>query len=128
MEPKKFIEMIKDDALAIEKEHGIPAAVIISQAALETGWLDHEIIDKYTGENSYNLFGIKADAGWDGPVVTIDTHEYKRGRRFQKEDEFRAYDSFKDSILDHMEFLFTNPRYQRTLETSDPIEFVTRLQ
>lgn len=128
MQPKEFIEMVKYPAIEIEQEHGIPAAVIIAQAALETGWLRHEIRDKHTGEKSYNLFGIKAHGGWEGDTVTIDTHEYKDGRRLKKEDEFRAYNSFQESILDHMQFLFDNPRYEKTLEASNPIEFARRLQ
>ena len=128
MKPKNFIDMVKYPALEIEQEYGIPAAVIIAQAALETGWLRHQIKDKYTGENSYNLFGIKAHGGWEGDTVTIDTHEYKNGRRFKKEDKFRSYDSFQESILDHMQFLFDNPRYEKTLEADNPIEFARRLQ
>jgi len=128
MKPKEFIEMIKEPALNIEKEHGIPAAIIIAQAALETGWLRHQIEDKYTGNNSYNLFGIKAHGGWAGDTVTINTHEHINGKRVLIEDEFRAYDCFEDSIMDHMKFLFENPRYSKTLETDDPIEFARRLQ
>ena len=128
MKPKQFIQEIKEDALKIHEEYSIPAAIIIAQAALETGWLRHQIRDKYTGINSYNLFGIKADKSWDGPTVTIDTHEYKDGRRFKTEAQFRAYKSYKESILDHMEFLFENPRYEKTLEADSPIEFALRLQ
>jgi len=128
MKPKEFIEMIKRPAKNIQEEHGIPAAVIIAQAALETGWLRHQIKDKYTGENSYNLFGIKAHGGWKGKTVTIDTHEFVNGERVKVEDEFRAYDCFEDSILDHMEFLFQNPRYTDTLTADNPIEFARELQ
>ena len=128
MKPKEFIEMIKGPAIEIEQEHGIPAAVIIAQAALETGWLRHEIRDKHTGENSYNLFGIKAHGGWEGNTVTIDTHEFVDGERVKVEDKFRSYNSFQESILDHMQFLFDNPRYEKTLKASNPIEFARRLQ
>lgn len=128
MKPEEFIEEIKEDALEIEKEHDIPASIIIAQAALETGWLGHEIRDKETGINSYNLFGIKADKNWDGPTVKIDTHEYKDGRRFETEGKFRAYKSYQESIMDHMSFLLENPRYEKTLEADNPIEFARRLQ
>lgn len=126
MKPDKFIKLLKPDALKIQKEHGIPAAAIIAQAALETGWLKHPIKDKYTGRNSYNLFGIKHHG--QGDYVVINTHEYEDGKKIVIEDKFKAYSSYKESILGHMEFLFDNPRYKKTLEADDPREFVRELQ
>jgi len=128
LKPKEFINKLKPDALKIQKNHGIPAAVIIAQAALETGWLRHPIKDKYTGKYAYNLFGIKAAGGWSGETVTINTHEIIDNKRVDIEAEFRAYDSYAESILDHMNFLFENPRYKEVLKKDDPIEFARGLQ
>ncbi len=128
MKPKEFIKKLKPDALKVQRKTGIPAGIIISQAALETGWLRYPIKDKNTGRYSYNLFGIKARGSWSGDTVLVDTHEEIEGRRVKTEDEFRAYDSYAESILDHMSFLFDNPRYEKVLETDDPVKFARRLQ
>ena len=88
----------------------------------------------------YNaMFGIKADARWKCKTYEVQTPEfYKTDKKFLTKsdlekifnrkvvsfspvkigykviiiDKFRAYDSFKDSIIDRNMFLYQNKRYR----------------
>ncbi len=124
-----FIDRLKQPALRVEKEHGIPAAIIISKSALETGWGRLVPKDKYSGEYSYNLFGIKWHQSKDHEYVIIDTHEYIDGKlELVKDVKFRKYNSYQESIEDHTRFLQENKRYNNLWNISDPKEFARELQ
>ncbi|WP_067924900.1 glucosaminidase domain-containing protein [Alicyclobacillus shizuokensis] len=107
MQPKDFIALVAPSAVAFFRAHKISAALIIAQAALESGW------GKYAPGN--NLFGIKADSSWHGPVVTETTTEYIGGRSENTQAKFRAYPSLGDSIQDHGQFLLANSRYHNLI-------------
>ncbi len=129
MVANNFIKRVKKPALDIQSEHGIPAAVIIAKAALETGWGRYVPTDKYTGEYSHNLFGIKWHNSSEHEYVVIDTHEYINGERVLVKDErFRKYNNYQESIEDHKRFLKRNKRYSKLWEISDPVEFAEELQ
>nr|WP_275656870.1 glucosaminidase domain-containing protein [Sporolactobacillus pectinivorans] len=82
-----------------------------AQTVLESSWGSAAI--------SNNLFGIKADASWHGPIVTVSTHEYGPKGAYQELDKFRAYSSFSESILDDAKFLCGNKRYSNLLGETD---------
>lgn len=87
--PQEFIEALLPHAKKAAKELGIPARVLVAQAALETGWGRHQIRNA-DGSSSYNLFGIKANAGWSGDRVTTQTNEFEGGRFEKQSAQFRA--------------------------------------
>lgn len=89
---------------------GIPAQFLLGQAALESAWGKREIHDAL-GNNSFNLFGIKAGKGWGGAVVAAVTTEYVNGVAQKKTELFRAYDSYAASFKDYASLLKNNPRY-----------------
>ncbi len=93
------------------KSTGIPTKLMLGQAALETGWGKREIKDK-DGTPSYNLFGIKATAGWTGKTVETVTTEYVNGVKQKHVTKFRAYDSYAESFKDFANLMQKNPRYQ----------------
>jgi flagellar protein FlgJ len=82
------------------KATGIPAAFMVSQAALETGWGRKEI-KHADGTPSFNLFGIKAGGSWKGPVAEITTTEYINGKAQKVVAKFRAYGSYAESFADY---------------------------
>lgn len=82
---------------------GIPASFTLAQAALESSW--------GARAPGCNLFGLKADKGWAGPVVNFDTHEVVNGQRIAITDKFRCYSSWVEGLLDRAQFLKKNPRY-----------------
>ena len=51
------------------KRSGMSAALQTAQAMLESGWGQSIPVDKYNGELSYNLFGIKG-TGTAGTVIS----------------------------------------------------------
>jgi len=93
---------------------GVEPRALIAQAALETGW-GKKMITSDQGEPSYNLFGIKAGASWQGPAASVSTLEYRDGVMQRERSLFRAYDSFEDSFADYVQLLSSQPRYQHAL-------------
>ena len=84
-------------ARAAEAQSGIPAAFMIGQAAHESGWGRQEIRNA-DGSSASNLFGIKAGAGWNGPVAEITTTEYVDGVAQKVTAKFRAYASLRGIV------------------------------
>ncbi|MFY9509753.1 MAG: flagellar assembly peptidoglycan hydrolase FlgJ [Rubrivivax sp.] len=109
-----FVQQHTDAARAAEASTGIPANFMISQAALETGWGRKEI--KHTdGSPSFNLFGIKAGAGWNGPTAEVTTTEYVNGKAQKITAKFRAYGSYEESFADYAKLMKDSPRYASTV-------------
>jgi len=115
MRPTDFIQLMLPGAQASEKISKVPASFTIAQAALESGW------GKRAPGN--NLFGIKADPGWHGKTVDVPTHEYVNGIRTPVTAKFRAYDSWADSVADHVAFLTSNPRYKPAFKCIECADF-----
>jgi flagellar protein FlgJ len=105
-----FVQQHSAAAQIAERETGIPASFMVSQAALETGWGRKEIRHA-DGSPSFNLFGIKAGAGWRGPVAEVTTTEYINGRPQKVTAKFRAYGSYAESFADYARLMKSSPRY-----------------
>lgn len=101
-------------ALEASRSAGIPANLMLGQAALESGWGKREI-KSTDGINSHNLFGIKATGNWDGKVVETMTTEYINGIKQKRIEKFRAYDSYADSFKDFAQLMQNNPRYENVM-------------
>jgi flagellar protein FlgJ len=106
-----FVQQHSDAARAAEAATGIPAAFMVAQAAHETGWGRKEIRHA-DGTPAFNLFGIKAGAGWRGPVAEITTTEYVDGQARKVVAKFRAYGSYAESFADYARLMKDSPRYQ----------------
>ncbi|WP_295851879.1 flagellar assembly peptidoglycan hydrolase FlgJ [uncultured Xylophilus sp.] len=105
-----FVQQQREAAEKVSQESGIPASFMLGQAGHETGWGRFQIKMK-GGDPSYNLFGIKAGAGWTGKVAEVTTTEYINGTPRKVTAKFRAYDSFEDSFRDYARLINENPRY-----------------
>ena len=124
----EFVNKLSDAAAKVEKETGIPSSYMIGQAGHETGWGQHEIKQK-GGAPSFNLFGIKATAGWTGKVAEVSTTEYVNGVAEKRVAKFRAYSSYEDSFKDYAKLIGDSPRYAKAkLQTSSPQAFASGLQ
>jgi len=125
---ESFISTVWEHAKSAAEKIGLNPAVMVAQAALETGWGKH-IINKADGSSSNNLFNIKSDRSWDGAKASKVTLEFEQGMPVKKQASFRAYDSIKDSVNDFVDFLNENPRYQEALNnTAKPAAFLDSLQ
>jgi flagellar protein FlgJ len=126
--PNNFVEQIRPHAERAAQALGVPARVIMAQAALETGW-GRQVPGQAQGTPSFNFFGIKADARWEGPSVEVQTHEFIDGRMQPKSAAFRAYDSIGEAFDDYVNFLQSNPRYADALRhQGDSERFASGLQ
>lgn len=126
--PQDFVKKLWPLAESASEKTGISPKVLIAQAALETGWGKY-MVRKPDGQNSFNLFNIKADHRWDGDKAEISTVEYTAGVAHKKQADFRVYDSFSEGFDDYVNFLQKSPRYSNALSVaSDDKRFVSSLQ
>lgn len=125
---ESFISSVWEHAKNAAEKIGLNPAVMVAQAALETGWGKH-IISKADGTSSNNLFNIKSDRSWQGDKASKVTLEFEQGVPVKKQASFRSYQSIKDSVNDFVDFLNENPRYQEALNnTAEPAAFLDSLQ
>jgi flagellar protein FlgJ len=110
-----FVEQHRAAAESAARASGIPAGFMLGQAAHETGWGRREILTA-DGSTSHNLFGIKAGAGWHGPVAEVTTTEYVDGKPQQVVARFRAYSSFEESFRDYARLIKDSPRYASVMD------------
>ena len=122
-----FVDKMRPHAEQASRSTGIPAHLIMGQAALESGWGKREIMNA-DGSNSFNLFGIKANKGWNGKVAEVTTTEYHNGVASKQVESFRAYGSYTEAFKDYAKFLGDDPRYAGVLEQSDAKAFAQALQ
>lgn len=126
--PEEFVKHLYPKVEAAARQLGADARYLLSQAALETGWGNH-MITRQDGSNSFNLFGIKADASWQGDVARVSTLEYRDGIAQRETANFRAYQSYEESVQDYIHFLQSNGRYQKALSVAgDGAQYVEELQ
>lgn len=123
-----FVQRHAEAAAKVEKSSGLPAGYMLGQAGHETGWGKHEI-KMPGGAPSFNLFGIKAGAGWNGKVAEVTTTEYVNGVARKTVAKFRAYDSYEASFRDYARLITQTPRYaQASQQTGSVQAFAQSLQ
>ena len=123
----RFVNRFVGAARAAAQMSGVPARLILAQAALETGWGRHEMTAD-SGAKSHNLFGIKADGSWDGATANNMTHEYVDGRKVGVREAFRAYGSYIESFVDHAKLLGNSARYAAVRQAGSPEQAAQALQ
>lgn len=110
-----FVNRMLPHAVEASRNTGVPPQLMLGQAALESGWGRREI-RMADGSNSYNLFGIKANAGWNGKVAEVMTTEYRNGVAHKQVEKFRAYSSYAEAFQDYANLIGNNPRYAEVLK------------
>lgn len=124
---QNFVSKMRDAAQSVAQYSGVPVKLLLSQAALESGWGKREIRDE-DGQSTYNLFGIKAGKNWTGKVAHVLTTEFENGDVKKVTQPFRAYDSYEESIADYARLLSTSPRYEAVLTAATAQEAAQRVQ
>lgn len=86
-----------------QERHIMLPSVVIAQAAIESGIGTSEL-----AQNANALFGIKLN-GWTGRTYVKDATEQNPdgSYRVDKNELWRAYDSWEQSILDHNAYIAT---------------------
>lgn len=118
MTPQTFIATISNAAKISAQATSIPASFTVAEGALESGWGNSLLTTQ-----AKNLFGIKADRSWTGPVYRIQTREFLADHWVMVYAPFRKYDDWLGSIQDHAAFLRSNPRYSHCFQTKNGIDF-----
>ena len=90
---------------------GVNPLGLLAQAALETGW-GRRMPRTADGSPSLNIFGIKADAEWNGTRAVADTVEFSGGVATPRRTAFRTYGSIEASVSDFANLLSKSPRYR----------------
>jgi len=122
-----FVARMADAARSASRASGVPARLILGQAALESGWGEREIRFQ-DGRPSYNVFGIKAGPEWNGRVVNVMTTEYQDGEPRRFVQPFRAYRSYDEAFADYARLIGGSPRYEAVTQARDEIEAARRIQ
>lgn len=108
----KFIEAVSEPAVKdwLERKIMLPS-VVIAQAILESGWGKSEL-----AVNAYALFGIKKN-GWTGKTYIKSATEQRPDGTYYEVDntEWRAYNSWAESIIDHNNYIATRELSNGTL-------------
>ena len=103
-----FIKTVAEVAVKdwLERKIMLPS-VVIAQAILESSWGKSELATG--GANA--LFGIKKN-GWTGRTyIKVATEQRKDGSYYTVDDtEWRAYNSWDESIIDHNTYIATRER------------------
>ena len=105
---EEYIQQFKELAISEMARSGVPASIKMAQGILESGNGNSTLARK-----ANNHFGIKCRNDWRGRRVFHDDDE--------KGECFRAYNSARDSYIDHSNFLTGSPRYAElfTLDITD---------
>ena len=123
-----FVRRMWPHAQDAARQLGVAPEVLIAQAAHETAW-GRSVPRFADGRTSHNLFGIKANRGWQGERVVNSTFEFINGVPVRQQDGFRAYRSYGESFSDYVSFIQVNPRYQQALaQVKDGAAYLRALQ
>ncbi|MCL1050714.1 flagellar assembly peptidoglycan hydrolase FlgJ [Shewanella abyssi] len=124
----EFVSRLYPHAEKAAKELGTTAEVLIAQSALETGW-GQKMVKGVAGQQSNNLFNIKADNRWQGDKAQVNTLEYEQGIAVKQKADFRVYDDIGQSFNDFVSFVSNSERYQEAMKkAANPQAFVQSLQ
>ncbi len=94
----QYVAQYRGLAMKEQKRCGMPAAVILAQAILETEAGNSELV-----KGANNHFGIKCKSGWQGETFT-HTDDIA-------DECFRKYKTVAESYKDHSDYLKNTPRY-----------------
>ena len=112
--PSRFVNAVLPAIQLAAGALGVSPLGMLAQAALETGW-GQRMPKTASGASSLNLFGIKADDGWDGPKASATTVEISGGVAKPQRANFRVYDSIEQSVGDFANLLGNSPRYRAAI-------------
>lgn len=90
-----FIAWLGPMAQAQQVRTGLPASVLIAQAAQENGWAGSELMRR-----ANNLHGIKAFSSWTGPVISASTWEERNGVKVPVKGTWRIYPNRTAALAD----------------------------
>ncbi|TSO25721.1 SLAP domain-containing protein [Lactobacillus sp. LL6] len=92
-----FLNKAAKQAQKAAKTYGVYPSVMIAQAIVESGWGQSKLATE-----ANNLFGMKANDGWDGATYIANTREENSsGKSYYINAAFRKYTSYEGSFDDN---------------------------
>ena len=122
-----FIARLSGPAQTAARHSGVPAELILAQAALETDW-GRRTITTAQGADSHNLFGIKAGAAWQGATTEVMTTEYTDDAAQKQLEAFRVYPSDDAAFSDYARLMRSRPGYAAVRNADDAPQAAIALQ
>ncbi|ABV86675.1 flagellar assembly peptidoglycan hydrolase FlgJ [Shewanella pealeana] len=124
----EFVARLYPHAQKAAQTLGTTPEVLIAQSALETGW-GQKMVKGHQGQQSNNLFNIKADNRWQGEKASVSTLEYEQGIAVKQQANFRVYEDIGQSFNDFVSFVSNGERYQDAMkQAANPQAFIRSLQ
>ncbi|ABZ76001.1 flagellar rod assembly protein/muramidase FlgJ [Shewanella halifaxensis HAW-EB4] len=124
----EFVARLYPHAQKAAQTLGTTPELLIAQSALETGW-GQKMVKGHQGQQSNNLFNIKADNRWQGEHASVSTLEYEQGIAVKQRANFRVYDDIGQSFNDFVSFVSNGERYQDAMkQAANPQAFIRSLQ
>lgn len=115
---QEFLATIAPWAKEAGQKLGVSGDIVAAHAALESGWGQRPLRDG-AGQDSHNLFGIKASSGWGGTRVDALTTEFEGASAVKKTEGFRSYPDFASAFRDYTQLLQDSPRYRGALHSGN---------
>ena len=113
-------KMIDNGILETAEKLGTKPEYLIAQAALETGWGQSDLFEKYN-----NIGGVKAFSDWNGKTSgVVTTKEFDGTKSVQA--SFRAYSDLSEGINDFGDKLSTS-RYNNALSADSAYDYAYEL-
>ncbi|MBM6442987.1 flagellar assembly peptidoglycan hydrolase FlgJ [Pseudomonas sp. MIL9] len=122
-----FVSRLNEPAQKAALSSGVPAELILAQAALETDWGRRQITTP-NGADSHNLFGIKAGSQWQGATTQVMTTEYAEGEAQKQVERFRVYPTDEAAFNDYARLIRTRPGYAAVRNATDAPQAAIALQ
>jgi len=126
-EGRDYVNRVWPHAVEAARTLGVPPRFLVAHSALESGWGKAEI-RLADGSSSYNVFGIKAGRGWQGPSVDVQTTEYVDGVAQTVQAKFRVYGSYGEAFQDYANLLRNSSRFSGVVGQQDGTQFARTLQ
>lgn len=134
--PLNFVKTVLPHAEQAASALGVDPALLIAQAALETGWgraltpaAGGKSLPVASDNNGHGYFGIKADNAWQGDTRTRSTLEYVDGIPQRQHARFRAYPSAAEAFADYTHFIQHSARYAEAVKhAAEPAQYAQSLQ
>lgn len=123
-----FVKQLWPHAEKAGERLGVAPSTLIAHAALETGW-GRSMPVNADGSASFNLFGIKATAQWNGATTQSRTTEFENRSAVSRVERFKSYESPAECFEDYANLLGGAARYAGARDTgADAQRFAKALQ
>lgn len=115
---QEFLAAIAPWAKDAGQRLGVSPDIVAAHAALESGWGQRPLRDA-AGQDTHNLFGLKAQSGFSGERTAALTTEYEDGVAVKKTEGFRSYPDYASAFQDYTRLLQDSPRYRDALQSGN---------